>query len=230
MRTGRVADAVGAVFVVTVVLFAFRASGQTLPTGGGVSTALTVQADLLKAIDASHARVADEVTARTGAPLDLGGAKFPVGSTVFGHVTEAEPSRLVLVLDHIAVKKNAPVPATFSLRAVMMPHSPPQSTGDQISPRAEGGDRVAGLDPATVRSPTSSDMLRSPEAAVQDSAVTVFQGPRSVETGNGGVIGLPGVHLGGERRSQSRRATFQADKNQQLRLEKGLLVIFVVSQ
>jgi hypothetical protein len=136
---GRFADGVVCTFVVgNLVLSAPGASGKTVPAGGGASAALTVQAELLKTIDASHVKVGDEIIARTHTSLELAGAKFPVGSTVLAHVTEAEPSKLALVFDHIAMKKNAPVAAAFSLRAVMMAHSPPQSAGEQMSPRAEG--------------------------------------------------------------------------------------------
>jgi len=72
-------------------------------------------------------------------------------------------------------------------------------------------------------------MLRSPQAAVEDSAVTVFKGPSSVETGNGGVVGLPGVKLTVSPDPKA-GATFQADKDHPLKLEKGLQVMFVVSK
>ena len=74
----------------------------------------------------------DEVTARTVAPLEIAGMKFPVGAIVAGHVTKAEQNLLVLAFDHIAVKKDPPVPLGLSLRAVMMPQAPPHS--QQISP------------------------------------------------------------------------------------------------
>ncbi len=231
MQMGRLADVVVAVCipaVVSLVLAACGASGQTAPTSGGASATLTVQAELLKTVDASHVKVGDEIIARTDTSLELAGAKFPTGSTLLGHITEAEPSKLALVFDHIAVKKNAPVPATFSLRAVMMPHSPPQSAGEQMSPRAEGSGGT-GVDQALQTPRGRGDMLRSPEAAAKDSAVTVFQGPRPVETGNGGVIGLSGVRLAVSSDPKV-GATFQADKDQKLKLEKGLLVMFVVSK
>ena len=71
--------------------------------------------------------------------------------------------------------------------------------------------------------------MRSPEAAAQDSAVTVFDGPSSVQAQNGDVVGLPGVQL---RVSDDPKAgaSFQVPKNRKLQLEKGLQVMFVVSK
>jgi hypothetical protein len=129
----RLADAALAVFLlagVTIGLSAPAADAQTVPaTGGTTPTGLTLQAELLQAIDASQAKVGDEVAARTITPLEFGGTKFPPGATVIGHIKQAEPSRLVLVFDHIVIKKKAPVPVGLSLRAVMLPQSL-QSTGN----------------------------------------------------------------------------------------------------
>ena len=72
-------------------------------------------------------------------------------------------------------------------------------------------------------------MLRSPQAAVEDSAVSVFQGPQRPMTGNGGVIGLPGVQLS-VNPDPKVGAIFQVDKDHKLKLDKGLQAIFVVSK
>jgi len=37
---------------------------------------VTLQAELLKTIEASHAKVGDEITARTATPLEIAGLKF----------------------------------------------------------------------------------------------------------------------------------------------------------
>jgi hypothetical protein len=225
------AAAVVAVFILAVSALALSAPhawGQTVPAGSGAPAGPRLQAELLKTLDASHAKVGDEVTARTVTPLEFDGAKFPTGSTVIGHVKQVDPSRLVLVFDHIVVKKNAPAPVGLSLRAVVMPQSQ-QSIGEQMSPRAEAGGPGSAANPAVQTGQGRGDLLRSPEAAAQDSAVTVFQGPSSVETGNGGVVGLPGVQLGVSDDPKV-GASFQAAKDQKLRLEKGLQVMFVVSK
>ena len=95
-----------------------------------------LQAELLKTIDATTAKVGDEVTLKTIQPLEFDGAKYPAGAILAGHVTQVDLSHLSLVFDHIAVKKNPPVPLGLSLRAVLMPQAPPRSTGDLISPTA----------------------------------------------------------------------------------------------
>jgi len=199
---------------------------QTAGAGGATPTAPRLQAELLKTIDASQAKVGDEVTARTVTSLEFDGTKFPTGATVTGHVAEVDPGRLVLLFDHIAVKKKAPVPLGLSLRAVMMPQSGPNATGDQVSPRAQG----LGANPGNPASPVGAGgPMRSPEAAAQDSAVTVFRGPSSVETGNGGVIGLPGLQLGVSDDPKV-GANFKVAKDHKLLLEKGLQLMFVVSK
>ena len=120
--------------------------GQTPPATTATPAGPKLQAELLKMIDASHARVGDEVTARTVTPLEFNGSKFPAGAVVKGHVAEAAPNRLLLLFDSIVVKKNAPVALGLSLRAAMMPKSAGQSA--QISPRAEGAGGSNGVDQA----------------------------------------------------------------------------------
>jgi hypothetical protein len=232
VRMNRLISAVLAVFLVVGVsmgLSGTAADGQTAPATGATPTGPKLQAEILKTIDASQANVGDEVTAKTVTPLEFGGAKFPSGATVIGHVTRAEPSRLVLVFDHIVVKKNAPVPVGLSLRAIMMPQPPPQSNGEQISPRESAGGGGSAANPGIQDPRGRGDLLRSPEAAAQDSAVTVFPNSGPVETGNGGVVGLPGVQLGVSSDPHA-GASFQVAKDHKLRLEKGLQMMFVVSK
>lgn len=202
--------------------------GQTSPTAATVPTGPRLQA-VIKTIDASHARVGDEVTARTITPLEFNGSKFPAGAVVKGHVAEAAPDRLLLVFDSIAVKKSAPVALGLSLRAAMMPKSAAQSA--QISPRAEGAEESNGVDQALQTPRGRGDMLRSPTAAAEDSANTVFQGPKQSEpvmVSNGGVVGLPGVDLKISTDPKA-GAAFEVAKTNKLQLEKGLQVMFVVS-
>ena len=202
------------------------AAGQAAPPSAG--TLPTLQAQLLKTVDAAHAKAGDEVQAKTYTPLEFGAAKVPAGSMVLGHVTEAAPDRLVLLFDRIAINKNSPLAAGLSLRAVMM-QTGAESTGDQISPRAMGGGRSTGIDPNPATPARGSDMLRSPQAAAEDSATTVFRGPQRVETHNGGVVGVPGLHLTVSA-DPGTGAVFETAKNQKLKLEKGLLLMFVVSE
>ena len=195
----------------------------------GASTGPKLQAELLKAIDASHAKPGDEVTARTITPLEFKGSKFPVGAVVRGHVAEVDPNRLRLVFDSIAVKKNAPLALGLSLRAAMMPGAAAQSA--QISPRAEGAGASGGVDQELQIPRGRGEMLRSPTAAAEDSANTVFQGPKQSEpvmVVNGGVMGMPGVDLKVSTDPKA-GAAFEVDKTHRLQLEKGLQLMFVVS-
>jgi hypothetical protein len=216
----------------TLVLGLWSASavwGQTSPTAPVASTAPKLQAELLKTIDASHARVGDEVTARTITPLEFNGSKFPAGTVVKGRVAEVAPNRLLLVFDSIVVKKNAPVGLGLSLRAAMMPKSAAQSA--QISPRAEGAEGSNGVDQVIQTPRGRGDMLRSPTAAAEDSANTVFKGPKQSEpvmVSNGGVVGLPGVDLKVSTDPKA-GAAFEVTKTNKLQLEKGLQLMFVVS-
>lgn len=178
------------------------------------SPALHLQAELLKTVDASHAKVGDEITARTALPLEIGGRKFPVGSTVIGRVTEIGPNQLGLIFDRITVKKTTPVPIGLSLRAVMMPHGAPASTGEEISPSANSG--------------PGGGLLRSPTIAAQDSSVSIFDGNHPVTAGNGGVVGLPGVQLTVNVDPKA-GCVFQGNPKQGLKLEKGLQLMFVAS-
>ena len=209
-------------FTVCVSVLAW---GQTSPPPD-TSTLPRLQAELLKTLDPGHLRAEDEVTARTVTPLEVAGNKYAPGAIVKGHVTEVEASRLVLVFDQIIVKKNPPVPFGLSLRAVMMPHpGEPQSSSDMSS------------DPRSPRSEAlgnNSSPMRSPDAAARDSVdmPSKNSAPAAaapVETRNGGVIGLPGVHLD-VNPDPKVGAVFHVDKDQKLRLEKGLQLMFVVSE
>jgi len=76
----------------------------------------------------------------------------------------------------------------------------------------------------------SGGLLRSPQAAAQDSAVSIFDSSQHpVMTGNGGVIGLSGVKLliSSEPKIGS---ALQVGPDRKLKLEKGLQLMFVVSK
>jgi hypothetical protein len=206
--------------------------GQTPPANAGASP--TLQAELLKNIDVSHSRVGDEVTARTVIPLEAAGTNYPAGTTVQGRITDVGPNRLALVFDHLLPKKAAPIPVALSLRAVMMPHGTAAgqaATGsDQMSPQSQslGGGRASpGVDTAI-----DGNLMRSPQAAARDSSDTTFKGPRPdsvVKTANGGVIGVPGLHL--QVSSDPKvGSTFEFEKGSRVRLDKGLQMMFVISQ
>jgi hypothetical protein len=81
---------------VTLGLFVAGVSAQTPATpaspAASAPTGPTLQAELLKTIDASHAKAGDEVTARIVAPVEFDGAKYPAGAVVLGHVTEVDPT------------------------------------------------------------------------------------------------------------------------------------------
>ncbi len=231
MRISRLADKI--LVTLALVTLALSSSicvwGQTPPATAAAPTGPKLQAELLKSIDAGHAHVGDEVTARTITPLEFNGSKFPAGAVVKGHVAETAPIRLLLVFDSIVVKKSAPVALGLSLRAAMMPKSAGQSA--QLSPRAEAGGVSGGVDQALQNPGGRGEMLRSPSAAAQDSTNTVFQGPKQSEpvmVVNGGVMGLPGVDLKVSTDPKA-GAAFEVAKNSKLQLEKGLQVMFVVS-
>lgn len=233
MRNNRVADVAAIFFILAIVTLALSSVtcvwGQTPPAAAAARTGPRLQAELLKRIDASHARVGDEVTARTVMPLEFNGSKFPAGAVVRGHVAEAAPNRLILLFDCIVVKKSLPVVLGLSLRAAMMPRSAGQSA--QISPRAEAGEGNNGVDQELQTPRGRGDMLRSPSAAAEDSTNTVFQGPKQsapVMIVSGGVVGLPGVDLKVSSDPKA-GAAFEVDKTHKLQLEKGMQVMFVVS-
>jgi hypothetical protein len=190
-----------------------QAPGQIQPAP---AKSITLQAELLKAIDAGHAKAGDEVKARTATALEINAMKFPVGSVAIGHVTRADQNLLIVVFDQIAVKKDPPVSLSLSLRAVMMPHGPPSSMSQEISPTAETAGR--------------GGLLRSPTVAAQDSSVSIFDSSQHpVMAGNGGVVGLSGVKLMVSNDPKVGSA-FQSDPSQTLKLEKGLQLMFVVSK
>jgi hypothetical protein len=202
-----------AVLVLSVLAISLsRAQAQAPPP----QPTVTLQAELLKPIEATHAKAGDGVTARTVTPLELGGMRFPVGATLAGRVTKAEANLLVVVFDQIAVRKDPAVSLGLSLRAVMMPTGSPKSTAQQMSPSAEAAH--------------SGGLLRSPERAAQDSSVSIFDSSQHPVTAeNGAVVGVSGVKLMVSSDPKVGSA-FQSDPAHKLKLEKGLQLMFVVSK
>jgi len=241
MRRKFLVDAIGFISILAVVLLCidFRARGQALPQPGETSSGLHLQAELVKTVDAAHVRPGDEITLRTVMPLEFEGTKFPAGIAVKGHIAKAEPNRLLLVFDRVEAKQNTPVPLGLCLRAVMMPHAgsaTPPDTSSEVSPSAQAGGGNRGVDQGAQNQNGRGDMLHSPSAAAQDSSDTVYKGPGApkhgpgpVETRNGGVIGLEGVHLQVSDDPKA-GAVFESDRGNKLRLEKGLQLLFVVTR
>ena len=234
MRTRPSRPTPALLYAVALACFSSYLAAQVASSAAVSPTTPKLQAELLKTIDASHAKAGDEVTAKTITPLDFAGTKYAPGAILKGHVTDAAPDHLSLVFDSITVKKNS-TPLGLSLRAVMMPHA----QGTPISPRAEGGGNNTGIDVATQQPRGSGDMLRSPTAAAEDSSNTVFHGPDAsaskpapsnapVAATTGDVIGLDGVQLKVSDDPKT-GATFHATKNQKLQLEKGLQMMLAVS-
>jgi hypothetical protein len=74
--------------IITALLFVWAqpllpAQSQTPP-----QPTVTLQAELLKTIEANHAKVGDEITARTATAIEIIWIKCPVGALVLGHITK----------------------------------------------------------------------------------------------------------------------------------------------
>lgn len=239
MRGKFLAATVLMIAIEALLVLSLGARAQTSSQATATTSGPHLQAELLKTLAAAHVRPGDEIMARTVMPLEFEGTKFPAGTVLKGHVSEAQPNRLLLVFDRVEAKNSPAVPLGLSLRAVMMPHAGsanPPNPSSEVSPSADAGGGNRGVDQAVQTPNGRGDMLRSPVAAAEDSSDTIFKGsgtgshgPRLVPTSNGDVIGLAGVHLKTSSDPKA-GAVLESDPGHTLRLEKGLQLLFVVTR
>ncbi len=93
---------------------------------GQLQSGSTVQAQLIKPVDARKNKAGDEVVAKTTQDVKSNGhVVLPKGSKIMGHVTEAKArakgqsdSSLGLAFDHAVLKDGTTVPVAFAVQAI----------------------------------------------------------------------------------------------------------------
>jgi len=134
---------------------AAMASSQTGQAAASAMEATNVSAELTKKLDTRHAKVGDEVLARTTSAATLSdGAKLPRGTKLVGKVTEVYPrskaekdSHLAFALDHAVLHGGHEVPIHAVLTSVTAVSALADTSDDVSMPPmvgAQGGGRAAG--------------------------------------------------------------------------------------
>ncbi len=101
-------------------------SGAQPASASQVQAGSTVQAELVKPLDAQKNKVGDEVVAKTTHDVKSGGHVIvPKGSKLIGHVTEVKAHRkdqatseLGIAFDHAVLKNGTEMPLTLGIQAI----------------------------------------------------------------------------------------------------------------
>ena len=180
-------------------------SSADTKASASVPPGTTVQAELLKAVDAKKARPGDEVVAKVTQEVKANDkVVLPKGSKVMGKVTQAQgrakgqdESELGLVFDSAVLKDGTQVPISFTIQAVANSSgamaqaaldAQASSTSISMANNAPGGGMAGrpGLGSQAQGAPGAD--LHAGNAASTDHGGQVTSTSR-------GVIGLPGLTL-----------------------------------
>jgi hypothetical protein len=208
----------------------------------------TVQAELVKPVDAKKCKVGDEVLAKTTHDVkSKGHIVIPKGSKLVGHVTEVKThskeqatSELGIAFDHAILKNGTEMPMALGIQAIGRSQASAAamtddtmatgSTGTMGSSgaRASGGGGMLGGVKSTagtvVNTAGSTAGVTANTAGAAGGAVS---GPLS--TSSQGVVGLPGLSLSSPI-STSANASVISSQGSNVHLDSGTEMILRVNQ
>ena len=128
------------------------AAAQSGRSSASAEQATDLSARLTKSIDSKHARVGDEVVARTTENARLAdGTRLPKGSRLIGHVTEVHAKsraehdgQLAVAFDRAVLRNGRQVPIHAVMESISAP-APPSVSGDMMGQGGMGaGPAMAG--------------------------------------------------------------------------------------
>jgi hypothetical protein len=179
-------------------------SSADTKASASVPPGTTVQAELLKAVDAKKAKPGDEVVAKVTQEVKANDkVVLPKGSKVMGKVTQAQgrakgqdESELGLVFDSAVLKDGTQVPISFTIQAVANSGAMAQaaldaqasSTSISMANNAPGGGMAGRPGLGSQAQGAAGADLHAGNAASTDHGGQVTSTSR-------GVIGLPGLTL-----------------------------------
>jgi len=220
--------------------------GNTQATSAGQLQAdSTMQAQLVKPLDAKKNKVGDEVIAKTTQDVKSDGhVVVPKGSKLVGHVTEVKPhskeqhdSKLGIAFDHAILKNGTQMPITLSIQAIGRGNAASAveddamattSAGTMASSTASAGGGLGG----GVRS-TAGGVVNT-AGSVGGSTVNTVGNAASAASGSlsansQGVVGLPGLSLATQS-STSANASVISSQGSNVHLDSGTEMILRVNQ
>jgi hypothetical protein len=207
----------------------------------------TVQAELVKPLDAKKSKVGDEVLAKTTHDVKSAGhVVIPKGSKLVGHVTEVKAhsteqatSELGIAFDHAILKNGTEMPVALGIQAIGRSQTSAAAMADDTM--ATGGAGAMGSSGALasggggvlggVRSTAGTvvDTAGSTAGAAVNTAGSAGGAVSgTLSTSSQGVIGLPGLSLS-QQPSTSANASVISSPGSNVHLESGMEMILRVN-
>lgn len=216
-------------------------------SAGQLQAGSTVQAELVKPVDARKNKVGDEVLAKTTHDLKSEGrVVVPKGAKLVGHVTEVKAhsknsaaSELGIAFDHAILKNGTEVPLSLSIQALGRGQASAAAMEDgtiaasnagamgSAGAAASGGGVLGG-----VRSTAGGVMNTAGNtvgAAANTAGAAGGVATGSLSASSQGVVGLPGLSLSTQT-STSANASVISSQGSNVHLDSGTEMILRVNQ
>jgi hypothetical protein len=218
------------------------ANANQLQAGG------TVQAELVKPVDAKKNKVGDQVIAKTTHDVKSDGhVVVPKGSKLVGHVTEVKAhskdeatSQLGIVFDHAILRNGTEMPLPMSIQAIGRGQTSAVagteddtmaagSAGAVGSSRAatSGGGLLGGVRSAAGGVANTAGSTAG--AAVNSAGAAGGAVSGSLSSTSHGVVGMPGMSLSNQT-SNSTNASVISSQGSNVHLDSGTEMILQVNQ
>jgi hypothetical protein len=208
----------------------------------------TVQAELVKPVDARKSKVGDEVLAKTTHDVKSEGhVVVPKGSKLVGHVTEVKASskeqatsELGIAFDHAILKNGTEMPLALGIQAIGRSQASAAAMTDDTMATGSAG----AMGSSGARASGGGGMLggvRSTAGTAVDTAGTTAgatvntvgaaggAASGSLSTSSQGVVGLPGLSLSTQT-STSANASVISSQGSNVHLDSGTEMILRVNQ
>jgi hypothetical protein len=208
----------------------------------------TVEAELVKPVDAKKCKVGDEVLAKTTHDVKSEGhVVIPKGSKLVGHVTEVKAhskeqatSELGIAFDHAILKNGTEMPMAMGIQALGRSQASAAamtddtmaagSTGGMGSSggRASGGGGMLGGVGSTAGTAVNT-AGNTAGAAVHTAGAAGGAATGSLSTSSQGVVGMPGLSLASQTLT-SGNASVISSQGSNVHLDSGTEMILRVNQ
>jgi hypothetical protein len=228
-------------------------SGAQAATAGQLQAGSTVQAELVKPLDAHKNKVGDEVVAKTTHDVKSEGHVIvPKGSKLIGHVTEVKAhskeqatSELGIAFDHAILKNGAEMPLALGIQAIGRSQANATATEDDTmmasggggamgstSVRPSGGGGMVGGVRSTaggVVNTAGSTAGSTAGTAVNTTGAAGGAVSGSLSSTSQGVVGLQGLSLSSDT-SNSTHASVVSSSTGNVHLDGGTEMVLRVNQ
>jgi hypothetical protein len=229
---------------------ASQVSGKNVQVAGAsqLQVGSTVQAELVKPVDARKSKVGDEVLAKTTHDVKSEGrVVIPKGSKLVGHVTEVKAhskdqatSELGIAFDHAILKNGTEMPLALGIQAIGRSQASAAAMADDVpatgrtgamgssGARASGGGGMLGGVRSTAGS-VADTASSTAGTAVKTAGTAGGASSGSLSANSQGVIGLPGMSLSTQT-STSANASVISSQGSNVHLDSGTEMILRVNQ